>query len=139
MTVQDLPSTPVWWKRLLRFIIRIPALILIGVFRLWQLLASPTYGQTCRFYPTCSSYGVQAVRVHGALRGGWLAARRVARCHPWNPGGVDPVPPPKRMNDDHLYGDGAAHHNHDDCDGGAHHDEAVRRGESSDRLRSSVQ
>jgi len=72
---------------------RIPSRVLIAVFRLWQLLVSPTYGQTCRFYPTCSSYGVGAVREHGALRGGWLTVRRILRCHPWNPGGVDLVPP----------------------------------------------
>lgn len=76
-----------------RFATRVPAYLLIGVFRLWQLLASPTYGQTCRFYPSCSAYGVEAVRRHGALRGGWLTMRRILRCHPWNPGGVDPVPP----------------------------------------------
>jgi len=77
----------------LRLLLRMPALLLLGVLRLWQLLASPTYGDVCRFYPSCSTYGVEAVRVHGALHGGWLAVRRIARCHPWNPGGVDPVPP----------------------------------------------
>lgn len=80
-------------RRMLTSIRAVPALILIGFFRLWQLLASPTYGQTCRFYPSCSAYGVEAVRRHGALRGGWLTLCRIGRCHPWNPGGVDPVPP----------------------------------------------
>lgn len=73
--------------------VRLPGLLLLGVFRLWQLLVSPLYGDVCRFYPSCSAYGVEAVRTHGALRGGWLALRRIGRCHPWNPGGVDPVPP----------------------------------------------
>jgi hypothetical protein len=73
-------------------LIRLPALLIIGVFRVWQLLVSPVYGQTCRFYPSCSAYGVEAVRTHGALRGGWLTVRRIGRCHPWNPGGYDPVP-----------------------------------------------
>ncbi len=76
---------------------RSPAYLLMGVFRGWQLLASPTYGQTCRFYPSCSAYGVEAVRVHGALRGGWMTLRRIGRCHPWNPGGVDLVPPSSRV------------------------------------------
>jgi putative membrane protein insertion efficiency factor len=93
-----LESVPVpGWRRAVRvttrFIVRLPALVLVALFRLWQLLASPTYGQTCRFYPSCSSYGVEAVRRHGAVRGGWLTLRRIARCHPWNPGGVDHVPP----------------------------------------------
>jgi len=73
--------------------VRLPALAVIGLLRLWQLLVSPTYGTTCRFYPSCSSYAIEALRSHGLLRGGWLAARRLARCHPWNPGGVDHVPP----------------------------------------------
>lgn len=79
-------------RSVLAVITRLPALLLIGFFRLWQLLASPTYGQTCRFYPSCSTYGVEAVRTHGALRGSWLTVCRIARCHPWNPGGYDPVP-----------------------------------------------
>lgn len=82
-----------WGRCLVRFVVRIPASLLIGTFRIWQLLASPTYGQTCRFYPSCSAYGLEAVRTHGAVRGVWLTLRRLVRCHPWNPGGVDPVPP----------------------------------------------
>lgn len=78
-----------WWA-LLR---RLPALVLIGLVRVYQLVVSPLLGQTCRFYPSCSAYAVGALREHGALRGTWLTVRRLARCHPWNPGGVDPVPP----------------------------------------------
>ena len=81
---------------LLRALVRLPALLLLGIFRAWQLFVSPLYGQTCRFYPSCSAYGVEAVRRHGAVRGAWLTARRLVRCHPWNPGGVDPVPPTGR-------------------------------------------
>jgi uncharacterized protein len=51
---------------------------------------------SCRFHPTCSTYAVDAVRVHGVLRGLWLGTARVLRCHPWHPGGFDPVPPPRR-------------------------------------------
>jgi putative membrane protein insertion efficiency factor len=70
--------------------------LLVWLLRGYQLVVSPMLGQNCRFYPTCSNYAIEAVRTHGAARGGWLAARRVCRCHPWNPGGVDPVPPARR-------------------------------------------
>ncbi len=67
--------------------------LLVGIVRAYQLLLSPTLGQRCRFYPTCSNYAIEALRVHGAARGSALAARRVCRCHPFNEGGVDLVPP----------------------------------------------
>jgi len=66
--------------------------LLIGVLRLYRLLISPLYGQVCRYYPSCSAYALEAVTVHGSVRGSWYAVRRVARCHPWAAGGVDPVP-----------------------------------------------
>jgi len=69
--------------------------VLIGLLRLYRLLISPLYGQVCRYYPSCSAYALEAVTVHGSVRGSWLAARRLARCHPWAPGGVDHVPPPR--------------------------------------------
>ncbi len=62
--------------------------------RAYQLGLSPLLGPRCRFYPSCSQYALEAVDSHGVLRGLWLAARRVGRCHPWHPGGVDLVPPP---------------------------------------------
>nr|WP_148615446.1 membrane protein insertion efficiency factor YidD [Nocardioides rubriscoriae] len=67
--------------------------VLIVVLKLYRLLISPLYGQVCRYYPTCSAYALEAVEVHGSIKGSWLAVRRVARCHPWAPGGVDKVPP----------------------------------------------
>lgn len=67
--------------------------LLVWLLRGYQLLLSPMLGQKCRFYPTCSNYAIEALRTHGAARGSWLAARRVCRCHPWNEGGVDLVPP----------------------------------------------
>ncbi len=79
-------------RRLARLAVRLPALAVVGLLRLWQLLVSPVYGQTCRFYPSCTAYAMEAVDRHGLIRGGWLAVRRLARCHPWNPGGVDLVP-----------------------------------------------
>ncbi len=68
--------------------------LLRGGVRAYQLTLSSVLGGQCRFYPSCSAYAMEALAVHGALRGSALAARRILRCHPWNPGGVDPVPPP---------------------------------------------
>jgi len=60
--------------------------------RAYRYCLSPLLPPSCRFYPSCSEYAEEALARHGALRGGWLAARRVCRCGPWNPGGHDPVP-----------------------------------------------
>jgi hypothetical protein len=68
------------------------ALPLVGVVRVYQRLVSPLLPPSCRFYPSCSAYAVEALTRHGAVRGSWLAARRLARCHPFHPGGLDPVP-----------------------------------------------
>lgn len=65
---------------------------LIGFVLLWRRLISPLYGDVCKYYPSCSAYGLDALRIHGALRGSWLIVRRLARCHPWAVGGFDPVP-----------------------------------------------
>ena len=65
---------------------------LAALVRGYRLLVSPLLGPRCRFAPTCSAYALEALERHGALRGGWLAARRIARCHPFHPGGHDPVP-----------------------------------------------
>ena len=67
--------------------------VLIWLLKGYRFAISPLYGQVCRFYPTCSAYALEAVTEHGAVKGSWLAIRRVGRCHPWNPGGYDPVPP----------------------------------------------
>ncbi|WP_068809678.1 membrane protein insertion efficiency factor YidD [Thauera phenolivorans] len=66
--------------------------LLIGLLRFYRYAISPMLGRNCRFHPTCSEYAIEAVQRHGALRGGWLAAKRVGRCHPFHPGGYDPVP-----------------------------------------------
>jgi len=75
VTIGDLP------RRVLHFCIRV-----------YQLTLSPLLGNRCRFYPSCSHYAQQAIEQYGALRGSWLAARRLARCHPFHPGGFDSVP-----------------------------------------------
>ena len=62
------------------------------LIRAYQRAISPLLGARCRFYPSCSQYALEAVQRHGSLRGGWLAIRRLARCHPFHPGGYDPVP-----------------------------------------------
>ena len=81
---------------------RLPRRVVGLLLRGYQVAISPVlnaislnpsvYGQTCRFYPSCSEYALVAVERHGVVRGGWLAVRRIGRCHPWNPGGVDLVP-----------------------------------------------
>ncbi len=67
--------------------------LLIAAIRVYQIALSPYFGNQCRFTPTCSEYAREAVARHGALKGTWLALRRVGRCHPYNSGGHDPVPP----------------------------------------------
>ena len=66
--------------------------LLIGLIKLYQYALSPFLGPSCRFTPTCSEYACQALRKYGFFKGIWLGARRISRCHPWNPGGHDPVP-----------------------------------------------
>jgi uncharacterized protein len=65
---------------------------LLAAIRGYQLALSPWLGNQCRFAPTCSRYAQEAIERHGALRGAWLGAARLLRCHPWHPGGIDPVP-----------------------------------------------
>lgn len=66
--------------------------LLILFFRGYQLLISPLLPNACRYAPTCSEYGIQAVRKYGALKGGWMAIKRILRCHPWGGHGYDPLP-----------------------------------------------
>jgi putative membrane protein insertion efficiency factor len=72
------------------------ARIAAGAVTAYQRLVSPWLPRACRFAPTCSEYAKQALLAHGLVRGGWLAARRLLRCHPFHPGGYDPPPAPVR-------------------------------------------
>ncbi len=77
------------WSTALRLV---PRKVLRSFVRFYQVAISPGLPPSCRFTPSCSQYAIEALDRHGAIRGSWLAVRRLARCHPWNPGGVDPVP-----------------------------------------------
>ncbi|BAU44500.1 membrane protein insertion efficiency factor YidD [Leptolyngbya sp. O-77] len=66
--------------------------LLLGLIHSYRILISPLFPPTCRFHPTCSQYGLEAIARYGSIKGGWLTAKRIARCHPWSEGGYDPVP-----------------------------------------------
>jgi putative membrane protein insertion efficiency factor len=70
---------------------KLPRYFLIAFIRLYQIVSSP-FPPSCRFVPSCSQYAIEAIEKHGALKGLYLSVRRILRCHPWNPGGYDPVP-----------------------------------------------
>jgi putative membrane protein insertion efficiency factor len=76
--------------KLLRELVKLPGWFAVFLVRVYQKLISPVLGQTCRFHPSCSEYFVLAVQKYGLLIGGWKGFWRIARCHPWNPGGHDP-------------------------------------------------
>lgn len=87
----DQPLREVW-----RSGVRSPLTLgLLAAIRGYQRSVSLALGPVCRFYPSCSHYGFEALRLHGAVRGSYYTARRLLRCHPWNAGGVDHVPPPR--------------------------------------------
>lgn len=67
-------------------------MVLILFIRVYQWCVSPLLGETCRFYPSCSHYAVGALSKHGCIKGVWLSAKRIVKCHPWHPGGIDEVP-----------------------------------------------
>ena len=74
--------------------------ILIALIKFYQVAISPLIGPRCRFVPTCSFYGIEALKTHGLLKGSWLTLKRVLKCHPLSAGGFDPVPPKKINNND---------------------------------------
>ena len=85
MAERSVPLLPAWLRALPARLLALPIIV-------YRYGISPVIGPRCRFHPTCSAYGLDALRRFGALRGGWLVAARLARCHPWHPGGVDPLP-----------------------------------------------
>ena len=90
--------------------------VLIWLLKGYRLVISPLYGNVCRYYPSCSAYALRAVEVHGAVKGSWLAGRRLLRCHPWALGGYDPVPGTPEFEEERQLQ--ASHHDH--ARGGIH-------------------
>ena len=86
-----------WATAVVRAVWTLPQRLLILLLTAYRAVISPLYGQVCRFFPSCSAYALEAVTVHGAVRGSYLAVRRLLRCHPWNSGGLDPVPDGHRL------------------------------------------
>ncbi|MFC3853266.1 membrane protein insertion efficiency factor YidD [Salinispirillum marinum] len=87
------------------------AWVLKKLVRGYQVAISPLFPPRCRFYPTCSSYALEALEKHGAIKGSWLAVQRIGKCHPFHPGGLDPVPEPKHS---HTHSSGCTHHHSED-------------------------
>jgi len=76
----------------MKFINKIFGSLFLGLIRIYQYAISPMLGANCRFTPTCSQYGIEAIRKFGPFKGGWMALKRIGRCHPWGAHGHDPVP-----------------------------------------------
>jgi hypothetical protein len=87
-------------QRAVLFLRRAVSAALVFAIRAYQVTLSPLLGECCRYVPTCSAYAIEAVRVHGPVKGSLLAAWRVLRCHPFARGGRDPVPPKRRASED---------------------------------------
>jgi len=79
-------------KGLWRMISKGIGYLFLGLIKVYQVLLSPLLGASCRYTPTCSAYGVEAIKKYGAFKGGWLTLKRIGRCHPWGGHGHDPVP-----------------------------------------------
>lgn len=79
-------------NRTVSFVALLPRNACVVVLRAYRAVISPLYGDVCRYYPSCSSYALQAIQQHGVIKGIWLGSLRIARCHPWAAGGVDDVP-----------------------------------------------
>lgn len=86
------PSTISTAQRVCLTLALVPRNVGIAVLRVYRLVISPLYGEVCRYYPSCSAYSLACVQEHGLMKGSWLTARRLARCHPWADGGIDDPP-----------------------------------------------
>ncbi len=80
------------WSNVTKCIKRLPADFLILLIRIYQVTLSPFIGKSCRYTPTCSNYGIEAIRKYGFFKGGWLTFKRILSCNPWGGSGYDPVP-----------------------------------------------
>jgi len=78
---------------LLKFLSTILSYVLKALITVYKYVVSPLLGPKCRYLPTCSSYAIEAIEIHGPIKGGWLGFKRILRCHPWGDSGYDPVPP----------------------------------------------
>lgn len=76
----------------MKHLIKIPVYLAIFLVKIYQYTLSPFFGRSCRYYPTCSNYTIEALKKHGFIKGGWLSLKRIASCHPWGGSGFDPVP-----------------------------------------------
>jgi len=90
-------TTNKFTKRI-KIIKKIPQIICIKIIRFYQLAISPMLGPSCRFYPTCSQYAIEAFKTYGFIKGLMLTIIRLSKCHPYHPGGIDPVPPVTRKD-----------------------------------------
>ena len=90
--VDRLQSKRTGFRRILFFLGRVPVYALLMAIWAYRLAISPLLGVTCRFEPSCSEYALEALNRHGLIRGVWLGVKRILRCHPYRPGGYDPVP-----------------------------------------------
>ncbi len=79
-------------RRTLTFVLLLPRNICVIILRVYRVVISPLYGDVCRYYPSCSSYALQAIQHHGVIRGIWYGSLRLIRCHPWAAGGIDDIP-----------------------------------------------
>ncbi|WP_330217626.1 membrane protein insertion efficiency factor YidD [Endozoicomonas numazuensis] len=94
-------------RPVMNFFMLLPKRIAMGLIKVYRYCLSPIMARHCRFYPSCSSYAQESLEHHGFLKGSYLTLKRLLRCHPWHPGGFDPVPAPSdkqhRTSDDHIH------------------------------------